>query len=388
MVIKGPKQEADKSLLYKKSFRLKKHFSGKSPDVLIGSFGYPFVNLGALSSEDKVSSDPKDYLDANLNIDSILKERQSLINSKLVVPVRKLGLKFVEQTQEIARTNKVLDTEVELDKPLSFKPSFNQLNLPHGPSAQLQKLEITSSASVKPFVERLTSDTDVSASDALLELSKKHLGEYKLTQLLSTGLLGKNRRIVPTKWSITAIDDTLSKQLHKQIILYDDYDFNLFYGELYGNKFIIFTLPGLWSFELMEFTKPNTIHNSSDDLILSHDYEIAQTRKEYVKETAGAFYAARLAVLEYLNSLKKQARVIIFRIITEDYTAPLGVWVVREGVRKTLNNRLVQLNNDPKAILTNIKQFLLENNISSPDDLLKQSIILREKQTNLKDWLG
>ncbi|MFB6077089.1 MAG: hypothetical protein ABEK12_03090, partial [Candidatus Nanohaloarchaea archaeon] len=53
----------------------------------------------------------------------------------------------------------------------------------------------------------------------------------------------------------------------------------------------------------------------------------------YVDETAGGYYAARLGPLEYLDDIGRQAKVLIIREVTDDYWAPLGVWVVRETVR-------------------------------------------------------
>ena len=384
MVIKGSKEEADKSILFSKSKSLKKYFTGVSPDLLIGSYGYPFVNVGILSTENKFFKNINE-LDS-LDINSIIKERQSLINSKLVVPVKKVQERIVEQSQEIARSNKVLDTEVSLNKPISFFNSFHQVNLPHGPSAELKKLEITSSVPIKPFVERLTNDVDVKANIALEELSDHSVDEYQLVKLLSSGSLGRERKLVPTKWAITAVDDTLGRRLLSKINVFDHADYSLFYDVFLGNVFIVLVMPGSWSFELLEITQANTIHNSSDDIILGHDYEFSNSRTKYVKETSGAFYSARLAVLEYLNKINRQARVVVFRIITKDYKAPLGVWVVREGVRKTLDNKSLLKSGVENNIFNTITSLFLKNDILDYKVVFDYSILLRERQLELKEW--
>jgi len=41
-------------------------------------------------------------------------------------------------------------------------------------------------------------------------------------------------------------------------------------------------------------------------------------------------------VLEYLREKRRQASVLVIREIKPSYYAPLGVWVVEEGVRKAL----------------------------------------------------
>ena len=43
--------------------------------------------------------------------------------------------------------------------------------------------------------------------------------------------------------------------------------------------------------------------------------------------------------MEYLDSIKRQAGVLVIRLETPSYWASLGVWVVRESVRKALGRR-------------------------------------------------
>jgi len=54
---------------------------------------------------------------------------------------------------------------------------------------------------------------------------------------------------------------------------------------------------------------------------------------------SGGYYAARLPVLEYLREKRGQASVLVIREIKPSYYAPLGVWVVEEGVRKALKSK-------------------------------------------------
>ena len=51
------------------------------------------------------------------------------------------------------------------------------------------------------------------------ELQNKGIDEYHMTKLLSAGTLGQGdkRKIVPTKWSITAVDDTYGKKIREEI---------------------------------------------------------------------------------------------------------------------------------------------------------------------------
>jgi len=52
----------------------------------------------------------------------------------------------------------------------------------------------------------------------------------------------------------------------------------------------------------------------------------------------GGHYAMRLAVLEKLFQMRRQAAVLALREVGPEYYAPVGVWQVREGVRRALSS--------------------------------------------------
>ena len=56
---------------------------------------------------------------------------------------------------------------------------------------------------------------------------------------------------------------------------------------------------------------------------------------------AGAYHASKLAVAEHLYERKMQAGSIVLREIRPEYSIPVGVWQVREGVRSALTCRPV-----------------------------------------------
>ena len=65
-------------------------------------------------------------------------------------------------------------------------------------------------------------------------------------------------------------------------------------------------------------------------------------RSDYASNVTGAYYAARLAVLEHLQRRRRQAAAFVYREITEEYWAPLGVWVIREAVRAAMDARALE----------------------------------------------
>ncbi len=384
----GKKGEPEKSLLYSRPLP-KKSFSGKTPNVLIGSYGYPEVNVGALVDEENNTTidNPKFLAKTNNDINDILRQRQSLINSQLKVKVKQVKNKFAEQTQDIAKSALPVETEVELQKPLSMHTSFYDQAMPHGPSALLKKLDITSNPKIPHQIESATSDTDVKAETAMSELGKKGFDEYYLTRLLSTGTLGKERKIVPTKWAITAVDDAIAKELRTEILQFSDMNYTLFTGNYLGNYYVILMIPGDWSFELIEYVNKDTIYNQGNEVIVGQDHEFAQGRKKYATNTTGGYYAARLPILQFLKRKKRQARVIVFRTITKEYTVPLGVWVVREGVRNSLLHPLQSDEiTDSDSLLKVAKEEIKKLGIINPEKFLNVSIVLKEEQKSLKRW--
>jgi hypothetical protein len=141
---------------------------------------------------------------------------------------------------------------------------------------------------------------------------------------------------VPTRWSITAVDDTVGQYLRGGIGTASSVDeVEVWYNEYVGNDYWVVLAPGNWEFELVELKAPGSIWNPEPDgsYYVAADSEGYDGRTEYVEETSGAYYASRLAVLEHLQERDRQATCLVVRHAREAYWAPVGVWQVREGVR-------------------------------------------------------
>ena len=59
----------------------------------------------------------------------------------------------------------------------------------------------------------------MTASNAMVELYSKGIEVSRIQKMISAGTIGvgKNRKRVPTRWSITAVDDTLGKNNLKSV---------------------------------------------------------------------------------------------------------------------------------------------------------------------------
>jgi DNA repair protein NreA len=168
-------------------------------------------------------------------------------------------------------------------------------------------------------------------------LLNKRFDEHYLSKILSVGTLGyrKNRKLVPTRWSIVATDDTLGKaQIDnmRNFRAIEDYEF--YFGGYLGNYYAIILIPDVWSYELFEIYAGDMQGKGE----FMTDYEGYKGRKTYASNTVGGYYAARLAITERLMERKRQASILALRFITDEYNTPLGVWVCRSAARESMNS--------------------------------------------------
>lgn len=367
------------------------------PSVFIGSkLKYPLVNVGILSPLNKdenswLYDDAKYWADNNLNIEEVMALRNGLLNSRFQAKVSdiRLNKKFVDVAKDVAISSRQIDVEIELKNRLIVGREKDKVLTPHGMRAGLKNVEITGNLKVDKKVDKAMND-DVKASEAMEFLYKNDINEYTLSKILSVGALGlqKNKKLVPTRWSITATDDTLGKQFLKNVRDYSWIeDYELFYGEFMGNQYILLMFPSVWSYELFELYLPKSSWNPGTEIKASTDSEGYSGRKEYAFDTAGGYYASRFAVLEYLNLIKKQASVLAIRIETPSYWAALGVWVVRESVKKAMKHRMRFASRE--ELLESVKKIGKIKYDFDFSDILDRSKLLKEKkeQKNLNEFI-
>lgn len=367
------------------------------PSVFIGSkLKYPKVNVGILSllerdEEAWMYDDAKFWADNNLEISHVLHFRNSLLNSRFKARVSdvRFSKKFIDIAKEIAISSAPVDVEIELKNRVRTDRAKDKILIPHGMSANLEKVKVTGNIKIPNKLDKIIND-EIKASEGVGILYKEGFNEYSLSKILSVGVIGmkKNKRFVPTRWSITATDDIIGKQILKKIREYKWIeDYQLFFGEFMGNQYLILMFPSSWSYELFELYIPGSSWNSSKEIKAGTDDEGFYGRKNYAFNTSGGYYAARLPILEYLNSINRQASVIAVRIETPSYWAGLGVWVVRESVRKTLQ-RMIKFNSTGELLesakkIAKIKYSFDINEILNRSKLIKE----RKSQKNLERWI-
>ncbi len=311
-------------------------FGSSPPSALIGSWGYPKVLAGPLvppiQADTSLFDQPARWLEIPLN--DLLAMRVSLIRGKRptkVIDARRPD-RVLEVMQEIAMAERPLDVELELEKEPLISPSFHVRASPTGPSAPMRKALIAENPSVPKPVERIVSDFDLKASEAVYELYRSGLSDQYIVRLLSIGLLGQKRwrKLVPTEWSITAVDDQLGRRLRSEARQNPWInEVRIYTGYKHFNRITVFLLPGPWMFEVFE------VWHKAAGLKLYHDSELPGDVDRYPENVGGAYHALRLPILEHLSRERRQASAIVVAEIYEGWI-PLGVWRFREICRAAL----------------------------------------------------
>jgi hypothetical protein len=358
------------------------------PSIFVGQFGYPQVRIGPMippyHGDTSVLDRPEMWIGKSL--EDIVNFRINLLKGTEVHNVNDMSGRYIESLQEMALSKKAVESIVTFKKIPSLY--LNEMSLSKNESEEIPTIF---SAPVSDFkivpsttdrkIEKNYYDDDLYASDAIIDLYDNDVAVSHISKVLSMGMLGrkKNRKLVPTKWSITAADDILSLYLLNKIkdnAILDNYlvfDFN----HLANYYSVIFIPDEIWSFEMIESWIDNDgrVHIGSD-------YEIGKKIDHY-PSIAGAYFAARLSIAEYLFKKRKKASVLILREIHPEYFMPLGVWQVREGLRECLKSKAISFETFDSAL----NYAISKTSLSKIEWIKNSSLIRNKKQKRISDYL-
>ena len=327
------------------------------PSVFVGRFGYPYVQIGPLAptfyGNTEILDAPEQWFGKSIN--EIIDYRSQLIRGMTPVNVRKpwKAGKLLDQTRELSLAEHYVETEMKLRKKPTKRFYMNGDVQPIGPTAPLENVDI-GYIKWNRYMERFHYDTDLKAAPATIKLFENDVPLSNIMRAFSMGNFGieKNRRLVPTRWSITAVDDLLGKHLTTKIKDYPLLNhFEVYESNYIGNRFEILLMPDAWCYEAYEAWYPKTLWNPDEEQVaIVTDWEPYKGRSKYAS-MGGCYYSGKLAVLENLEERKRQAKVFIFREAYPDYILPVGVWQVRENCRNAMKQepRLFETLNDALA---------------------------------------
>ncbi len=312
------------------------YLSGTSPpSVFVGSYNYPKVGVGPMvppiHGDTSLLDIPEKWIGKTL--EEIVNFRLNLVRGIQKIPVTETQGRYIENLQDVAMSSKPIDSDIEFHKNTMPVASIDGESAPFGPLGEIKKIKFSGTTSEKS-IEKVYYDKDLKAQDAVLNLYNSGIEISQIQKCFSIGMLGQKRRLVPTRWSITATDDIISNSLVSEILDFDLIDScRVFTFNHLGNSFSVILFPHRWLFEMEEawYTEQGKIGFGSD---------IEDARGiDHPPEIAGAYFAAKLGVAEYLTANQIQAAVLVLREIRPEYAVPVGVWQIREGIREAMKQR-------------------------------------------------
>ena len=314
------------------------------PAVFVGRIGYPKVYIGPMvppfRGDTEILDTPELWV--GKGIQDIIDYRYALIRGKVRASVHdvRTGTRMLDVLQEMAMGKRPADAEALLTRIPKKVITLSDESQPFGPSAPLRSFEV-SDISVDRRIERSFYDRDLKAADAVTWLYDDGVLVTRIQRAFSLGMFGfgKRRKLVPTRWGITAVDSILSLELIDRIKQHDTIDEHRVYSfENLDNRFVAILMPERWAFEWIEAWFPGTTWNPSELAAapaMMGDWEPYRGRTTY-PDVGGCYYACRLAVAERLNQERRQATALVLREIHPGYILPVGVWNVRQSIRRTL----------------------------------------------------
>lgn len=307
-------------------------YGATPPSAFVGQWGYPRVLTGPLvpPTDERVGLMDAEEEWLTLSLQDILALRMSMVRGKqpLDVVTARQPPRTLQTVQEMAMAENPVYAEMRLEERVNLEAYFSPRNAPVGPSALYRSVDLAENPAVPRRVDYVVSDTDLKAGEGTWDLYRHDIGQRHITRVLSLGLLGTEprRRLVPTEWSITAVDDILGRRLRDRVRDHPQLGEVRLYGHsALANNVQILLLPGPWMFEGLEGWEGH------GDPVADHEGVFG--RKGYPTNLLGAYHAARLPVLEHLDRTRRQATAIAFLEVYREWV-PLGVWRFRELARE------------------------------------------------------
>lgn len=360
------------------------------PGVVVGEHGYPKVRVYYAIPPTRDPADAsyreaaREWAERREPLRRILELRASTPTAAIEAPVTDPWRLYELEVTPAALSSRPVDSEARLARPLVPRLRFDGVTKPVGPSAPAESVAVTGSPSLPGKLESMIWD-DAKAVDAVRELYESGVDVYTIQRAMSLGALGslRRRRLVPTRWAITAVDDILAGILRGKLRGRPWIDgVEVYRAEYLGNRFTVILHPGPGRFEWVEAWHPRGLWTGTarEPTV----WRVAEDDRGRATAVDGGFSAARTAVLEALEARGRRADVVIIREITPAYYAPVGNWHIRETVRAAMARDPVRVGSLEEAVAYALS--LLE---ADPGRVAAASPILRGvRQARITDYMG
>jgi DNA repair protein NreA len=360
-----------------------KALDGSSPPGLfVGRYGYPKVSVGPLLSAEHgdtlLLDTPEDWV--GRPVADIVGFRTQLVRGTQRADVHNASSpdRSLADVQLLALSADSVEAEAKFRRAPRGHLALSDSVAPCGPTAPIESVRLDVRR-VDQRLEKASSDTDASARIGVAELYRAGVKVSRIQRAFSAGTLGRSRqrRLVPTRWSITAVDDLIGRENLERVRRLPELSEYLVYPlTALDNRWLILLVPGPFRYESIEAWYPNTLWNPSETrLVMMGDHEGPRGRTTYAS-IGGCYYAARLAISEALERIGRQAGAVVLREVHPGEILPLGVWNVREHVRAALDARPERIPDLPSLLARIGQAFAIPL-----EHWLAQSALLHEVRT-------
>ncbi len=359
------------------------------PGAVVGEHGYPRVRVYYAIPPTRDPADaayreaPREWASRRVPLRRIIELRASTPTAAFEAQVTDPWKLYESELTPAALSLRPVDSEARLARPPVPRLRFDGITKPVGPTAPAERIAVTGSPSLPRKLESLIWD-DAKAIDAVRELYLSGVDVYTIQRAMSLGALGslKRRRLVPTRWAITAVDDILAGILRERLKGRPWIEgVEVYRAEYLGNRFTVILHPGPGRFEWVEAWHPRGLWTSTarDPMV----WRVAEDDRGKATAVDGGFSAARTAILEALAKRGRRADVVIIREITPAYYAPVGNWHIREAVRMAMERDPLRMDSLEEAVAYALS--LLE---ADPRKVASKSPTLRGvRQTKITDYM-
>ncbi len=358
------------------------------PSILVGERGYPRVRLyymvppGASPQDAPRYEDPQGWRERGVPLASIVRLRSELLAGSIQLNAARRAFERLYELEiaPAALSSRPVDSMVELLRTPVPRVSFDGYTKPVGPTAPARRVVVGGNPSLEPKLERVLWE-DEKAEPLAWELYRSGVDVYRIQRALSLGALGRlrNRRLVPTRWAITAVDEMLSRRLRDSLRGRPWIDtLEVYYSEYLHNRFLIILLPGAGWMEWIEIWHPHGLWTQTAAAPLV--WRVAEDPLGRKTAEDGGFSAAKLPILEHLSARGRNADAIIVREILPQYYAPVGNWHIRETVRAAMKRPIARG-------LSHGELERLAGGLVNEWPLAKRHITLLKPRPTLEDFL-
>lgn len=353
---------------YQQSLKPTKEIEGYGSAPIVGEKNYPFVATHSVSNENKKNSFFNTSEIVKRDYSEIIKlKAKNILGSTDKNYIKKTNTKITEELRDIYKAKKPIEFNSKFEKELKFdKVLISKVSGIVGSKNELLNINANENTQTSKQIEKYTVN-DIKSKEAIINLYERGTNENQIINLLALGSFGIeiNKKLVPTKWAISAYDQTIERYLFDNYLrknkIIENYE--IYHKSDKGNEFVIILLPQTITGEVVE-SFPGAVERDY------FDYKNKLDNKE--PQTSGGYYATKIAIFEHLKQRKRQASIISIRII-KDYDIPLGVVFVRECVREAMNNKIFS-SSDKKELNSFLKAKYFEHyNLYLNSKLLKEN---------------